>query len=189
MKKIALLSCIFMLFLTAAQSQVKFQAGDIEFSTGIGLFPTYAKDKAQSLVPPISARLDIRLGNKFTLGAYAAYSAYERLQISLPDGSIQDLSSKTTILGLRAAAHHSPLDNWDVYGGAMLGYNMPEVEKTITEEKILNEDGPSFSRPAENTFTYSAFLGAAYYPTKKLGLFAEVGYGISIFTTGMSFRF
>ncbi|HMQ49356.1 MAG TPA: hypothetical protein PKA00_16795 [Saprospiraceae bacterium] len=189
MKKIALLTSMLMLALTAAQSQVKFQSGDIEFSTGIGIFSTYAKDKAQMIVPPLSARIDVRLGNKFTLGAYAAYSAYERLQMDLPDGSIQDLSSKTTIIGLRAAAHHSPRENWDVYGGAMLGYNMPEVERTVTEEKILDEAGPSFSRPAENTFTYSAFLGAAYYPTETIGLFAEVGYGISILTTGISFKF
>ncbi len=37
--------------------------------------------------------------------------------------------------------------------------------------------------------TFSVFVGGRYYLTKNIGLFAEVGYGISYLTGGLSFKF
>ena len=187
MKRIMILTAALVFGLSSLSAQTIFKKGDIEFATGIGLFSTFAKDESTTVVPPVSARLGIRLAPNFSLGAYAAYSSSEAHQTGLPGGAIRDVSNEFYLFGLRAAAHTNRLDNWDIYGGAMLGYNVPKVDNTITKEKSEIE-GPTFSRPAENKFTYSAFIGASYYPIKNIGLFAEVGYGISIFNMGFSVK-
>ena len=105
----------------------------------------------------------------------------------MPDGSFQSLTNETLLVGLRSAAHVTSVEKWDFYGGVSLGYNMPTVEETIdSQPKKVEEEGPSFRRPAENNFLYSAFIGSAFYPTKHLGVFGEVGYGVSIVTVGIS---
>lgn len=172
-----------------AQAQADFKAGDIEAAAGVGVFSTYFKDGAQAIVPPLSARLQVRLLPNFSLGAFAAYSSSEITQRPLPDGTFQDISNETFILGLRAAAHSQRLGNWDVYGGMSLAYAMPEIEESINGlPKSVEPEGPSFRRPTENTMLYSAFIGATYYPLDNLGLFGEVGYGISILSFGLSAR-
>ncbi len=187
MKKMMILTALLVLGFTSANTQTIFKKGDIEFAAGMGIFPTFAKDDATIVVPPVSARLNIRVVPNFSLGAYAAFSSSEAHQVGLPGNAIRDVDNEFYLFGLRAAAHTNRMDNWDIYGGAMLGYNVPKVDNTITKEKS-DIDGPAFSRPAENEFTYSAFVGATYYPVKNLGLFAEVGYGISIFNLGVSVK-
>jgi hypothetical protein len=172
--------------LSATNAQTTFKKGDIELAAGMGLFPTFAKDGATLLVPPVSARLSIRLASNFSLGAYAAYSSSEAHRL-LPGEAVRNISNEFYILGLRAAAHTNQMDNWDIYGGAMLGYNIPRISDDIVKEKS-DVDGPTYSRPAENKLTYSAFVGASYYPVKNIGLFAEVGYGISIFNMGLTVK-
>ena len=187
MKRLTIITALLVFVLTTANAQTTFVGGDIEFAAGIGLLPTFVKDDATTIVPPVSARLGVRLAPNFSLGAYAAYSSSESLQRELPDGAIEDLSNEFFMVGLRAAAHASRIENWDIYGGAMIGYNMPNVSSEKVSEKS-NSDGPSFSRPAENEFTYSAFVGASYYPVKNLGVFAEIGYGISLLNMGVSLK-
>jgi hypothetical protein len=189
MKNLFIIVTLFLFGFTSS-AQISFNKGDIEFATGIGIFSTFAKDNATTVVPPVSARLGVRLAPNFSLAAYAAYSEAEVIGQEQPDGSIIDLKNEFTQVGLRAAVHGSPNDKLDFYGGAMLGYNMPNVtEFSDGQVKSKSDDVPSFSRPAENNFTYSAFIGAAYYPFKRAGLFAEVGYGVSILSTGFTFKF
>lgn len=187
MKRMMILTVLLVLSFSSANAQTIFKKGDIEFAAGMGIFPTFAKDDAAIVVPPLSARLHIRALPNFSLGAYAAYSSSEAHQVGLPGGAVRDVDNEFYLFGLRAAAHTNRLDNWDIYGGAMLGYNVPKVNNTLTKEKSEIE-GPVFSRPAENEFTYSAFVGATYFPVKNLGLFAEVGYGISILNLGVSVK-
>lgn len=189
MKKILIFTALTFISMSTAFSQTTFKTGDIEFATGIGIFSTFAKDNATTVVPPLSARLGVRLSPKFSMAAYAAYSVSEINNEILADGSIRDLENEFLMLGLRAAAHANPRPNLDVYGGAVIGYNIPTVTENIDgAPKSAGDDVPSFRRPAENEFTYSAFVGAAYYPKERLGVFAEVGYGISILSAGVTFK-
>ena len=190
MRNFIILTALFVMGMTTTQAQVSFKKGTVEFATGIGVFSTFAKDGATTVIPPVSARLGVRLSPNFSLSAYAARSVSQLNNEELPDGSIRDLENEYTILGLRAAAHASPGEKVDFYGGAMLGYNIPNIDESINNQpKSDGDDVPSFSRPAENEFTYSAFIGAAYYPLQRVGLFAEVGYGISILSTGLTLKF
>ncbi|GJM34434.1 MAG: hypothetical protein DHS20C18_34350 [Saprospiraceae bacterium] len=165
--------------------------GDLQLSAGIGIIPTYAADGGHINVPPVSAKLTYQLSEKFSLGAYAAFSSTTSQQLNYPDGSTRVYDSKQLIFGTRAAAHINRFKNWDVYGGLMLGYSIPTVDQ-ITQYPIENDrddELPSFSRPAESKFLYSGFIGATYFFSPQLGVYGEVGYGISLLNLGVNYKF
>lgn len=189
MKNVTLLFALMCTSFFTLQAQAPFKPGQVELAAGVGIFSTYAKDGAQSIVPPVSLRADVRLAERFTVGAYAAYSKSEVNNRLLPDGTFQDIRNESLMLGLRAAAHGSVNDKVNIYGGALLAYDMPTVDESINGlPKSANDDQPSFVQPAANKFLYSAFVGASYYTQHGIGFFGEVGYGISILNAGLTIR-
>ena len=94
-------------------------------------------------------------------------------------------------LGIRGAIHALRAERFDVYGGFMLGYNMPNTEVTqVAQPKGVTPNGlrPSFSREATNQMIYSGFIGASYLPGRNIGVFGEIGYGISLFNAGLHWK-
>jgi hypothetical protein len=177
-------------FTTISQAQItRFEKGDLDISAGVGLIPTFAADGGNTLVPPLSLRLDYRPAENFSIGAYAAFSSTETKYFDLPDDNLSQWQNDFFIVGLRGAAHGSRFENWDIYGGFMVGYNIASVSNdVIAEEETKSEEGPSFRRPAENNFTFSGFVGATYFPKKNLGIFGELGYCISILNFGVTYK-
>lgn len=197
MSKFALVIALLIGSLSLVQAQkMAFEKGDIEFSAGVGLLPTFAKDGGSTLIPPLSLRLGYRLSNHFSLSAYAAYSSTETAELTRPTGLVEQFKNDFLIVGLRPAVHITSVDNWDIYGGFLAGYTIPTVERTVistpadpapeSDEFFTTE--PSFARPAENEFLFSGFIGANYFIGSRTAVFAEVGYGISIINAGVTFK-
>lgn len=181
------------LFLSSAQAQLTLaKKGDIDVAIGIGLLPTFAADDARLLIPPLSATVDYRIAPNFSVGTYFAFSSSEISQRDLPNnGDIYTWQNDFSVIGFRLAAHGVRIDNWDFYGGFMLGLNMPNVTQTIISDQLEEkdiEDGPDYYRPAKNTTTFSGFLGATYYVAQNFGIYGEIGFGISIFNLGLSYK-
>ena len=59
----------------------------------------------------------------------------------------------------------------------MLGYN-------IVSAKVTGLGAAASS----SGLAYSGFVGGRYYFSEKLAAFAEIGYGISVLTFGVSFK-
>lgn len=190
MKKIMLLMSALTLGLTVLTAQ-PIKTGSFDFAAGIGLLSTFAADGAQMNVPPLSVRIGYRVAEKFSVGAYAAYSSSEVDRVNLPNGSNNHVVNDTYLVGLRAAAHTSRFEQWDIYGGLIAGYNITDVQHTAYapgEDSNKSTTDPTFSRPAENNFTFSGFVGASYFPGKRLGIFGEAGFGISILNLGVQVK-
>jgi hypothetical protein len=190
MKNLTLICTLVLASLTTLSAQLSFKPGDIEFAAGIGIISTYAKDGASVITPPVSFRADVRLSSNFSLGAYAAYAAFERNGKILPTGAVQDITNESLQMGLRATAHSPVGEKINIYGGGMLGYDMTTIQESVDAQPKSKGDGPSFIRPEadNNALIYSAFIGAVYYPKSNLGFFGEVGYGNSLLSAGVSFR-
>jgi len=90
------------------------------------------------------------------------------------------------MIAARAAYHWDVLNSKraEVYGGALVGVRIQTYNYT-TNDPYTNhslDDGSVY--PA-----YSLFAGARWYFAKNVGVFGEVGFGISYATVGLSFKF
>ncbi len=110
-----------------------------------------------------------------SLGGYLGYKPYKSESWN---GTKFNLNY--TIIGVRGAFHYIKLDveNLDVYGGAMVSYNL--VSASLDDDAISNLD----SRPSA-----TVFVGGRWYFGDHFGVFAEAGYGVSILSLGAAFRF
>ncbi|SKB54691.1 hypothetical protein SAMN05660226_01871 [Parapedobacter luteus] len=86
-----------------------------------------------------------------------------------------------TVVGARSAYHYNGFENvpnLDVYGGLMLAYN-------IASYKAEGYDGP-------NTYGsglgFSAYLGGRWFFSNNIGLYTELGFGVSVLNAGITFK-
>lgn len=85
------------------------------------------------------------------------------------------------------AAYHWDVLNWDkaeVYGGLIIGARFQSYSYTSNDPYNDHHDVGNSAYPA-----FSAFAGARYYFTKNIGVYAELGSGISYATGGLSIKF
>ncbi|MCB0555068.1 MAG: outer membrane beta-barrel protein [Phaeodactylibacter sp.] len=161
--------------------------GFADLNLGIGLLSTYFKDGgAPATGLPLSFSLDYRLQRHFSLGAYAGYSYSHGTRPLFNSETAVPWQNRTTVAGLRFAAHSNPIGNWEAYGGTAAGlYSsrfeiMDAGEKTKAKEHGYQENN--------NRFYMTGFLGARYQLSRKLRLFAEIGMGDSLLKLGASAR-
>lgn len=177
MKKLVLLFSI--VFLLAFNSQAQeFESENNVINVGIGIGGDFGNFLTSSVSPGISVSYergiwDIGGPGVISLGGYLSTKGYRYKN--------QGLDSKWsyTTLGFRGAYHYNGLkvDNLDVYGGAMLSYN------------IANFSGDSVGFKVASTVTPTLFVGGRWYFNDTFGVFAEAGYGVAFLTLGGTIRF
>jgi len=162
------------------------KSGYWEVQAGAGLLPTFVKDRVQTLMPPILFGVDYRLKPNISLGLQAGVSVSEaaRKVPKKPEPAIY--RNHYTVIGLRAAAHTTNLDRWEVYGGMMAGYSISGVEVF----DMSNEKFPELMNEYRKGEIYlSAFVGGRYAINRQIGVFSELGLGISVLSGGISWQF
>ncbi|MBI2721690.1 MAG: hypothetical protein HYX39_05910 [Bacteroidetes bacterium] len=184
-----------------AQSFAKQQI-DINFGVGIG--NTFIKSGASKVLPVISTSFDYGITDAISIGAYLGYSnaTYNfNGRNFCPSGNgngnafgnyfdyTDTYTYKFSIVGLRGAYHFAKFinsDKTDVYLGAMAGANL--VQSTYSTNDPCAEH---IALPIQkyNGFIYSGYAGVRYRFTENIGIFAELGYGISYATLGINFKF
>lgn len=160
--------------------------GKLDVNFGVGALPTFAKDKGKVLVVPLTMNATYKLTNKFSLGVYAGHSATETNRELFNDGVLSQWQNHFTTVGIRAAAHSSNQYNWEIYGGMTVSYNYSRIKMM---EGDLDQMAKHMGiKSHSGKVAASAFLGTRYAVTDKLGMYGEVGFGISILTFGVSLR-
>ena len=92
-------------------------------------------------------------------------------------------------MGLRGAYHFNEfvkIDKLDLYAGLMLGYNIASETFSSTDPSRTNI---AYYGSSYGGFAYSFFGGARYRFTDNIGVFGELGYGISILNIGLNIKF
>ncbi len=92
-------------------------------------------------------------------------------------------------IAARAAYHLDALNskNAELYFGAVLGVR---IQSYSYETNNLDPDNRYYALNNRGVHPGgSLFIGGRYYFTNNIGLFAEIGYGISYLTGGLSFKF
>ncbi|MCB0547517.1 MAG: hypothetical protein KDD19_08000 [Phaeodactylibacter sp.] len=163
------------------------KTGFFDVNFGIGLLPTYAKDQGRPAGLPLSASLNYRIQQNFSLGAFAGYSFSHGTRVFPGSETAAPWQNRTTVAGLRFAAHSNPIGNWEFYGGTAAGIHTSRFD--IMEDKAREKALRHGFQSHNSKFYATGFLGARYCLTKKAALFTEVGMGDSLLKMGVSLRF
>ena len=168
--------------------------GKLSFSAGIGMVPTFFADGANVNTPPVNIRIGYQVSPAFSLSGYAGYaSSTSTSPFVISDGQISLIDNQQYLLGLRGEFRKVFTDKVEVYGGGMFGYNHTSTREfdSVTNEPITrsaNDPSPYAPDGPNGKFLYSGFVGSTYYFNKTVGVFAELGYGISLLNTGVTIR-
>lgn len=173
MKKI--LFCTFLMTIAIQYINAQeFKTGDNVISAGIGVGGNYGSFATSSQTPGLSLQYErgiweIAARDVVSLGGYLGYKSYTY------DAGIADDKWNYTIVGLRGAYHYNGLnvENLDVYGGAMISYNILSFEGSGNYGSDLAATG---------------FIGGRWYFTDAFAAMAEVGYGVAYLTLGVSLK-
>lgn len=163
---------LFPFFYSTAQ---EFSVGDNVISAGVGLGGNYGSFSTSSQTPGLSLQYErgiweIAKRDVISLGGYLGYKTYSY------ENGLSDYKWTYTIIGIRGAYHFNGLnvENLDVYGGAMLSYNL-----------LSFEGEGSYGSTTAGT----AFVGGRWYFTESIAAMVELGYGVAYLTLGASYKF
>jgi Outer membrane protein beta-barrel domain len=177
---------------TFAQSS-KTTPSRLTISTGIGLFPTYYKaDESKGLLP-INCIVGYDVAKNFGLGLFMGYSSTKSSPDIFAEGTNSFITNKTKVVGLRAVFRKEFSERVAGYGGSMLGYYHTDVKEynNTTKALVVREEGtptPFNPKAKKGKMSYTAFMGATIKVAKKVNLYGELGFGISIANLGITVR-
>lgn len=181
MKKsfIVFLSFVSILFCAETQAQA-FQKGTTALNAGVGVGTAlggYGK-----VSPAISLSVDHGIWEVggpgvVSLGGYVGTTGYKY------SDSSYNAKWNYIIVGVRGAYHYNGFDlpDLDLYGGAMVGYNIVKYTSDLDEEYFGKNYGSGIG--------VSGFLGARYFFSDMFGVYAELGYGVSVLNAGLTLKF
>jgi Outer membrane protein beta-barrel domain len=162
-------------------------------STGIGLFPTYYKASESKGFVPVNFKLGYDVSKNFSLGTFFGYSSTTSHPDIFGEGTNSYITNKTKVFGLRGEFRKEFSERVSGYGGSMFGYHHADVKEFNQDTRLLvvrPTGGPTPFNPRakKGKFTYTAFMGATVKVGKKVNVYGEIGYGISIANLGVTVR-
>ena len=186
---LTLVICMFAAVYTSAQEPV-FRQNDNVISFGIGIGGTLYSDLVYTgssikRMPTISfgyerCIIDNLFNDKSSIGA-GGILGYTSAKYNY-GGSGLGWKSTDFMIGARGAFHYALVDNLDTYAGTVVGYN-------FNSWKWTGEGWTTTSSTKNSGITFAVFVGGRYYIADVLAVFAEIGYGYTIFNTGIALKF
>ncbi len=174
-----------------------FEVGDnvLGVSVGIGgYYRAYSSYSSQTPALGLSYELGVtELGPGILgVGGFLGYKSLSYRSRANPwlggPGFEYDYRWSYLIIGLRGAWHYNDwhgLPELDTYAGLMLSYN-----------SVTYRDNTLYPAGFNATYSYggggiglTAFLGARYYFTPSVAAQLELGYGVSLLSLGVAFKF
>ncbi len=186
MKRIFTACCIFpcCIFFCSKTDAQTFNPGDNVFNLGVGLGGNlYTGTGYSTNLPPIGVAFDHGLNApKWGIGGFIGVAS-ATYQYNYSGYGYDSWKYTYKIIGVRGTYHFYMKDKFDVYGGALLGYDAVSVTFTgpYTDYRGMYTVGGS-------GLAFDIFVGGRYYFSPKVGVVAELGYGISFLTIGVTFK-
>jgi hypothetical protein len=168
--------------LAIAQSKSAFSNGDNLLNIGIGVgSPYFGAGYSASL--PINPTVSFEHGitDAISVGGTASFATSKYNYNLLGTG--YSIKETAVFLGVRGSYHFNQLwnipDNFDVYGGASIGYVIVSVS-----------DSQGYSASAASGAGFGVFAGGKYYFQSNLAVYAELGYqSLSVLNAGITLKF
>lgn len=185
MKKTLTLVAILCSFTLLGVSQNTFNKGDKVLNAGIGIGNAlYTGSGYTSKTPPLSLSFEMGVKDELFdeksslgIGGYIGYSSAKW------EYSGWGWKYTNFIIGARGVGHYQLIDKFDTYTGLLLGYDI------VSSKEIGTIPGMGGYSASSSSFIWAWFVGGRYYFTDNLAGMAELGYGISYLTLGISYKF
>jgi opacity protein-like surface antigen len=164
------------------------EKGKFLVNAGIGLGDSllgYEFELPDKSIPPIRASVDYALFAPFTVGAEAGFFFYKDEW----SGLTMKVTDSGTGLAFAGRFGYHPdfgVKNLDVYANVGLGLYILswKTETKYTDESLKSNDAN------DSEFAFILTVGARYFFTENIGVFADVGVGpLSVFTGGVALKF
>ncbi len=165
-----------------------FGIGDKVVNLGLGIGRTFnAGGGFNSGVPPLSVSyeqgiLDNIIDEKGSIGVggLLGFTSYKWGYSGVYAG---DYGWKYTdiVIAARGAFHYALVDKLDTYTGLLLGYRIASAKSYGSWEGRVNAS-------SSGGVMLAWFAGGRYYFTDNIAGMAEIGYGLSYLTLGVSFK-
>ncbi|NUQ25281.1 MAG: hypothetical protein HUU34_15145 [Saprospiraceae bacterium] len=162
------------------------QNAKLDIGVGVGVLPTFLKDRGKTLTPPVSVSADLFLNKNVSLGLIVGASDTEARSTYGPDGSVLRWKNSYSWMGVRFLAHTDRVDRWDIYGGFTLGYGISRL--AILEGKWDDLAAHKRLKPVSGDLALTALVGARRQIKGRWWAFGELGLGTSLLTAGVSWR-
>lgn len=200
MKKIILI--VFAASFMSANAQ-SFKKGQVDLNIGLGLGNTYIGSSLTTTVPALSIVFDYGVSDAISAGLYIGYTK-AKFEVSSSEycnsgngvGNFMYTFTDTytwsyTIIGVRGAYHFASLinnDKVDLYAGLILADNIVKSSVSTVTNPFCDKH---FVIPLSRTdggALLSGFIGMRYRFTDHVGLFGELGYGITYLNLGLNVK-
>lgn len=173
-----------------ANAQEVFNKGTNTVSLLVGFWDNTYGQGQKMLVPPLQLAYEHGIvdglidGNaSIGVGVAGGYAASKLATTVVDTKSI--MTYNHGFVGARGSFHYQFINKLDTYAGVFLGCSMSKASlKNEIVNKVYSEN-----KAVEANFGWAGFLGARYYFIPSMAINAEIGYGISIFNIGLTFRF
>lgn len=176
MKKLIALAAIFFSIATYAQ---EFGLGSQRLHLGVGIGSPYAFSGSNSTIPPVHASFEQGITDKIGIGGIIGYTSSKYEQSF--GASEYSWNFTYLLVGARGSYHFLTSDKYDVYGGAMLGYNIASAKFESNVAGLEN----FITEPTVGGFAFGAFAGGRYNFNEKVAAFGEIGYNIAWLSVGV----
>jgi hypothetical protein len=196
-KKILSLALTLIMFASFNKASAQaFNTGDNVLGLGIGLGSSLGGSYGySSQTPGISLQFEhgqwsVGGPGVISLGGYLGYKSfsYDGGYLIYPAVNYTYTQKwNYTVIGIRSAYHYNGINSkdWDVYGGAMLSYNILSYKYSSSNPTYDYLYNGSYG----SVIYLSLYVGGRYFFSDNVAAFAELGYGISYFSIGGAFKF
>ena len=171
-------------------AEAQFATGDNVLSLGVGLGGHYVSSTAQSPALGLGYEVGVTDLGPGVLGL-GGFLGYKTVANKWYYSSRHQYDWRYTYLmiGFRGNWHYNDwhgLSELDTYGGLMLSYNIVSwKDHTVYPSGVERVT----SGGAASGLGLTALLGARYYFSDNFAAQAELGYGISVLSVGVAYRF
>lgn len=151
------------------------EEGNFLINVGAGFFSVFSASQINGYkeeIPPLYIGADYALSDGMSVGGYVAYSTFKQ--------TADNAKITALLVGPRLAYRIYVNEDWDVYASLLFGIVNFQAKTIDTNQNI----------PLDRSFApfYGTMLGARYYFTNTLAVNAEIGWGLTLFNAGLTYR-
>ena len=162
-----------------------YTVGSKDVSFGLGLGSSFGV--GSMVIPPISVSFDYGYHEKISIGGYIGFakSNFESSYFTFTGNATYGYDYSYMIFAARGSYHFLNQENYDVYGGLLLGYNAASA-KFYSDDTAIDET--LFTSSDVGGPVIAPYVGGRYYFKENLGAFTELGFGVAYFTIGLTLK-